>query len=167
MTGAVSAFVGLGSNLETPVRQLTEALDAIARLSGTTLVRRSAFYRTAPVGIIDQPDFVNAVAWVRTGLGPRELLSALLHIESDHGRVRALRNGPRTLDLDLLLHGDANLHEASLTIPHPRMHERAFVMVPLAEIAPDVEIPGVGVAHEIAARLHDAQRVDRIPDGMA
>ena len=167
MTGAVSAFVGLGSNLETPVRQLTEALDAIARLPGTTLVRRSAFYRTAPVGFVDQPDFVNAVAWVRTELDPRELLSALLHIEADHGRVRALRNGPRTLDLDLLLHGDAARHEESLTLPHPRMHERAFVMVPLAEIAPDVGIPGVGVAHEIAARLRAAQRVERMPDEMA
>jgi 2-amino-4-hydroxy-6-hydroxymethyldihydropteridine diphosphokinase len=167
VNGAVSAFVGLGSNLETPVRQLTEALDAIARLPGTTLVRRSAFYRTAPVGFVDQPDFVNAVAWVRTELDPRDLLSALLRIETEHGRVRALRNGPRTLDLDLLLHGDEVRHEASLTLPHPRMHERAFVMVPLAEIAADVGIPGVGVAHEIAARLRAVQRVDRMPDGMA
>ncbi len=110
---------------------------------------------------------MNAVAWVRTELDPRDLLSALLRIETEHGRVRALRNGPRTLDLDLLLHGDEVRHEASLTLPHPRMHERAFVMVPLAEIAADVGIPGVGVAHEIAARLRAVQRVDRMPDGMA
>lgn len=164
MTEAVSAFVGLGSNLETPVRQLTEALDALAGLPGTTVVRRSAFYRTAPVGFVDQPDFVNAVVWLRTELGPRELLAALLRIESDHGRIRAVRNGPRTLDLDLLIHGDARLHEDALTVPHPRMHERAFVMVPLAEIAPDVVVPGVGIVREIAARLRDAHGVDRMAD---
>lgn len=164
MTEAVSAFVGLGSNLETPARQLTEALDALAGLPGTTVVRRSSFYRTAPVGFVDQPDFVNAVVWLRTELGPRELLAALLRIECDHGRVRAIRNGPRTLDLDLLIHDDAVLHEDALTVPHPRMHERAFVMVPLAEIAPDVVVPGVGTVREIAARLRDAHRVDRIAD---
>ena len=156
----VWAFVGLGSNLDVPRRHLEDALDAIDALEATRMLRYSSFYRTAPVGFADQPDFINAVAIVETLLGPRELLNALLAIEQEHGRIRREPNGPRTLDLDLLLYGSMVHHEDGLTLPHPRMHERAFVMVPLVEIAPGAEIPGHGAAVMIAKALGPGQRVE-------
>jgi 2-amino-4-hydroxy-6-hydroxymethyldihydropteridine diphosphokinase len=113
------------------------------------------------VGYAGQPDFINAVAAIETGLAPRALLEALLDIERRHGRIRTIANGPRTLDLDLLLHGDQRIDEPGLTLPHPRMHERAFVMVPLAEIAPELAIPGRGVAADLARALAGSQRVER------
>lgn len=108
------------------------------------VVRASSLYETAPVGRTDQPDFLNAVALLRTSLPPRDLLDALLHVENRMGRVRTLRWGPRVIDLDLLLYGDAQVETPGLTIPHPRLRERAFVLVPLAEIAPDLRLPGDG-----------------------
>jgi 2-amino-4-hydroxy-6-hydroxymethyldihydropteridine diphosphokinase len=138
------AFVGLGSNLQDPVQQVRAALAALATLPGTQLARRSSLYRSKPVGYADQPDFVNAVAELRTELQPEPLLQALLQLEQRHGRVRSVRNGPRTLDLDLLLYDAAELNEPELTLPHPRMHERAFVLLPLAEIAPQASVPGRG-----------------------
>jgi 2-amino-4-hydroxy-6-hydroxymethyldihydropteridine diphosphokinase len=131
------------------------AIDALGALPGTRLAAASSLYRTAPVGYADQPDFVNAVAALDTELSPRGLLDGLLAIERDAGRERSFRNAPRTLDLDLLLYGDATLEDDVLTVPHPRMHERAFVLAPLAEIAPDAEIPGRGSAAACAARLPD------------
>lgn len=153
---AVSAYVGLGSNLEDPPRQIARALEEIAALAGTRIVRASSLYRSAPVGYRDQPDFVNAVAEVRTSLGPRPLLEALLGIERRHGRLREFPNSPRTLDLDLLIYGSKVLREPGLTVPHPRMLERAFVIVPLAEIAPQAEIPGFGPARDALARVDGA-----------
>ena len=165
----IRVAVGLGANLGDAVRSVGDALVALSRLPDTRLLRASRLYRTPAWGVTEQPDFINAVAVLDTALPARTLLDALLAVERDFGRLRleGERWGPRRLDLDLLLYGDAVIDEPGLRVPHPHLHERAFAMVPLAEIAPDVEIPGVGVAHEIAARLHDAQRVDRIPDGMA
>lgn len=154
-TPAVLATIGLGANLDDPARQLEFAFAELGQLPGTRLVARSPLYASAPVGYLDQPDFVNAVARVSTTLAPRALLDALLDIEHRHGRERSFRNAPRTLDLDLLLYGNANFVEHGLTLPHPRMHERAFVLRPLADLAPDCVIPGAGrVADRLTAVAH-------------
>lgn len=142
----VVATIGLGANLDDPAEQVEHALAELDRLPATQLVARSRLYASAPVGYVDQPDFINAVAQVATALAPRVLLAALLEIEQQHGRQRSFRNAPRTLDLDLLLYGSAHFHEDGLTLPHPRMHERAFVLYPLLEIAPATHIPGRGRA---------------------
>ncbi|GGP22844.1 2-amino-4-hydroxy-6-hydroxymethyldihydropteridine diphosphokinase [Silvimonas iriomotensis] len=144
MTKFHRAFVALGANLDDPAAQLAAAVKALGELPHTTLVACSRFYASAPVGYADQPDFVNAVAAVDTGLTPDELLQGLLQIEAAQGRERTFRNAPRTLDLDVLLYDSITRNDAHLVIPHPRMHERAFVLVPLAEIAPDTVIPGLG-----------------------
>ena len=159
------AYVGLGSNLEDPVRQVRRGFEELARLPGTRLLKRSSFYRTAPVGKADQPDFVNAVAVLESMLAPTDLLGHLLAIEARHGRVRAERNGPRTLDLDLLLFGQQIIRATGLEVPHPRMHERAFVLMPLAEVSPEAVIPGHGRVVDLVASIAD-QRVTRI-DGPA
>jgi 2-amino-4-hydroxy-6-hydroxymethyldihydropteridine diphosphokinase len=143
-TLSVSAYIGLGSNLENPVAQLQAGFAALAALPRTKLVARSSFYRTEPVGYRDQPDFVNAVARIDTTLSPRALLDALLAIERTRGRVREFANAPRTLDLDVLVYGDVICDEPGLVIPHPRLHERGFALVPMAEIAPDCVVPGRG-----------------------
>lgn len=140
------AYVALGANIGEPVRHLRAAVVDLDTLPGTTVVARSSLYRSAPVGLVDQPDFINAVVSVDTTLEPLDLLYALLAIEARHGRVRSVPNAPRTLDLDLLLHGDTTMTSPELTLPHPRMHERAFVLLPLVEIAPDVVLPGLGPA---------------------
>jgi 2-amino-4-hydroxy-6-hydroxymethyldihydropteridine diphosphokinase len=155
------AFVGLGSNLEDPSSQLLRAFVDLEGLPDTRLVARSSLYRSAPLGCPDQPgfpsqpDFVNAVAKIETDLSPQVLLKALLQIEHQHGRERTFRNAPRTLDLDVLLYDDMQLHEHGLTIPHPQMHRRAFVLQPLLEIAPDANIPGVGQAGLSLAKCQD------------
>jgi len=141
-----TAFIGLGSNLEDPRGQLLRAFAEIEMLPDTRLVARSSLYRSAPLGYPDQPEFVNAVAKIATALMPQALLQALLEIEHRHGRERIFRNAPRTLDMDVLLYDDKQLHEHGLTIPHPQMHLRAFVLQPLLEIAPDAGIPGIGRA---------------------
>jgi 2-amino-4-hydroxy-6-hydroxymethyldihydropteridine diphosphokinase len=130
------AAIALGSNIEDPEGQVTRAFDEIAALAGTRVLARSRLHRTKPAGYADQPDFVNAVVLVETTLAPRALLDALLAIEKRHGRVRTIPNGPRTLDLDIILYGDQVVDEPGLTIPHPRAREREFVMVPLHEVWP-------------------------------
>lgn len=145
-------FIGLGSNLGESCDQLRLAIADIDHLPGTRLLASSAFYRSAPVGYLDQPDFVNAVVKIETDLAPRQLLSALLGIERKHGRERTFANAPRTLDLDVLLYGDLQIDEPGLTIPHPHMHRRAFVLQPLLDIAPDCMIPSLGPA-ELAMQL--------------
>ena len=140
------AFVALGANLANPVTQVRAALEALTRLPESRLLRASSLYRTAPVGIHGQPDFINAVAVLETSLPPNALLSALFEIEAQFGRRRDFRHAPRTLDLDLLLYGDETLDTADLQLPHPRMHLRAFVLAPLVEIAPDCAIPRRGSA---------------------
>ncbi len=145
-------FIGLGSNLADPLAQVSSALDALNGLAQTRVVRRSSLYRSAPVGYLDQPDFINAVAQLETELAPRALLDALLALEHERGRTREFCNAPRTLDLDILLYDDLVHHEHGLTIPHPQMHLRAFVLQPLLEIAPGCIIPGIGAAAEAALR---------------
>ena len=151
----VSAYIGLGANLDDPAAQVAYAFTELDRLPGTRLVVRSSLYASAPVGYVDQPDFINAVAQLKTTLAPRALLTALLDIEQRHGRARSFRNAPRTLDLDLLLYGAAHFHEDQLTLPHPRMTERAFVLLPLTEIAPEITIPGHGRAADWIAACAD------------
>lgn len=141
MSSPVRAAIALGSNLDDPESHVKRAFEDLASLPGTSVLARSSLHRTKPVGYADQPDFINACALVETRLAPRELLDALLAIEKRHGRVREIPNGPRTLDLDIVVYGDARIDEPGLTIPHPRAHERAFVMDPLREVWPDVLIP--------------------------
>lgn len=143
---SVVATVGLGANLNDPAAQVEYALAELDRLPATRLLARSSLYASAPIGYVDQPDFINAVAQVETMLAPRALLLALLEIEHRHGRERHFRNAPRTLDLDLLLYGDAQFHEDGLALPHPRMTERGFVLLPLLELAPGIVVPGRGAA---------------------
>ena len=156
-----TAFIALGSNLEHPAAQVREGFAALAALPATKLTMQSSLYRSTPVGYAGQPDFINAVAAVETSLAPRDLLDRLLGVERCHGRVRNFPNAPRTLDLDLLLYGDMQIHEPGLTIPHPRMHERAFVLVPLAEIVPRCVIPGRGAVIDLL-RAIDAGGVSRL-----
>lgn len=139
-----TAYVALGANLDDPAATVRAAFAALANLPDSRIVHCSSLYRTAPVGLADQPEFINAVAELETALAPEALLDALLEIEQRFGRIRAERNGPRTLDLDLLLYDDQCVDLPRLTLPHPRLHLRAFVLQPLAEIAPDLEIPGRG-----------------------
>lgn len=138
------AYVALGANIGDAVATVRDAFAALAASEGVVLRAASSLYRTAPVGLANQPDFINAAVCVETTLAPEALLAALLAIEARFGRIRAERNGPRTLDLDLLLHGDQIVDTPRLTLPHPRLHLRAFVLAPLAEIAPDLAIPGRG-----------------------
>jgi len=145
----VTAYVGLGSNLDHPREQVLAAFEELTGLPETRLVKRSGLYRSAPVGRQDQPDFVNAVAQIDTALEPLRLLAELQAIEGRHGRERPFPDAARTLDLDLLLYGDTVIRSASLTVPHPRMHERAFVLRPLAEISPAVGVPGCGTASQL------------------
>ena len=139
-----TVYVALGANLGDPASTLRAAFGALANLPDSRVIRCSSLYRTAPVGIVDQPEFVNAVAQLETTLAPQALLAELLDIERRFGRQRAEKNGPRTLDLDLLLYDDRRLELPELILPHPRLHLRAFVLQPLAEIAPDLDLPGRG-----------------------
>jgi 2-amino-4-hydroxy-6-hydroxymethyldihydropteridine diphosphokinase len=137
---AVRAFIGLGSNLGDRLANLQEAVLRLSKADGVRVTRVSRVYETAPVGPA-QPDFLNAVAEVRTVISPRELLAASLRIEEEMGRVRQERWGPRVIDLDLLNYGRMKIDEQGLTVPHPRMHERAFVLLPLLELDPDPLLP--------------------------
>jgi 2-amino-4-hydroxy-6-hydroxymethyldihydropteridine diphosphokinase len=156
-----TAFVALGSNLGDPEKNVRQAIAALAELPQSQLVCSSSLYRTAPVDAADQPDFINAVALMSTELAPQALLAALLEIESRFGRERSFRNAPRTLDLDLLLYDAQHMSEPGLVLPHPRMHQRAFVLVPLLELAPACIIPGVGAAADCLARCRE-QNVLRV-----
>jgi 2-amino-4-hydroxy-6-hydroxymethyldihydropteridine diphosphokinase len=154
------AYVGLGANLGNARATVLAAFDELAALPGCRLVVRSSLWRSAPLDAAG-PDFVNAVAALHTTLDAGELLAALQAIERRHGRERPYRNAPRTLDLDLLLFGDAVASGPALTLPHPRMHERAFVLRPLAEIAPQLAIPGIGSVAEALGAVAD-QRIDKL-----
>ena len=139
-----TAFVALGANIGDPTATVLAAFAALANLPESRVTRCSSLYRTAPVGLRNQPDFINAVAVLETTLPPESLLDALLDLEARFGRVRRDRNGPRTLDLDLLLYDDIELELPRLTLPHPRLHLRAFVLYPLAELAPGMALPRRG-----------------------
>jgi 2-amino-4-hydroxy-6-hydroxymethyldihydropteridine diphosphokinase len=155
------AFVGLGANLGDPQATLRQALAEIAALPDTRLVAASRLYRSAPVQALG-PDFINAVAEVETALEPMPLLRALQRIEAAHGRERPYRNAPRTLDLDLLFYADRVIDESGLTVPHPRLHERAFVLVPLLELAPGLEHPVLGLLAPWRARVAE-QTIEALP----
>ncbi len=155
------AFVALGSNLQDPEQQVLRALAELNTLPGTQVVAHSSLYRTAPLGYAKQPDFINAVAEIRTTLAAPELMRRLLALESTHGRERPFPNAPRVLDLDLLLYGELQLDTPELTLPHPRLHQRGFVLLPLAEIAPQLIIPGRGMVAELARNVMD-QGVERL-----
>lgn len=163
MSRKAIAHIGLGSNLGNPEAQVLAAFDEIAATPGIELERRSSLYRTAPIGYDNQPDFINAVARVRTTLAPQALLDKLLNIERTHGRIREFLNAPRTLDLDVLLYDDDEIRTDTLNIPHPRAQLRAFVLLPLLEVSPELVIPGIGAASAWLAHCQD-QPISRIAD---
>lgn len=156
------AYVGIGANLDDPRRQVEKAFEELKAIERTTLLARSSLYRSAPIGYSEQPQFVNAVAALDTALDAERLLAELQRIETAHSRRRSFPNAPRTLDLDLLLYGGKTFHSASLTVPHPRMHERAFVLKPLLELDPLAEIPGKGRAAPLlaACALQQVEKID-------
>jgi 2-amino-4-hydroxy-6-hydroxymethyldihydropteridine diphosphokinase len=152
------AYVGLGANLGPREATILRAVDLLAAEPGIEVLELSSFRETEPVGITDQPAFVNAAVALETSVAPRELLDALLRVERELGRVRtgergAVRWGPRTIDLDLLLYADEVVDEPGLTVPHPRLHERRFALEPLAELQPELEIPGRGKVSAFLAEL--------------
>ncbi len=159
MPPPVDVYIALGANLGDPVGQLLRAVDELSALPHSRLVARSSLYRSRPVGGPAQPDYVNAVVRLASALKPRALLRHCLAIEARHGRQRLQKNAPRTLDLDLLLYDGLIMHEPGLTLPHPRMHLRGFVLAPLAEIAPDIVIPGRGVVVELLAAVDTSDLV--------
>jgi 2-amino-4-hydroxy-6-hydroxymethyldihydropteridine diphosphokinase len=150
------AYVGLGSNLGDRAKTLRDAIDTLRAEDGVEVAGVSSLIETDPVGYLDQPRFVNGVAALDTTLTARELLTLLLEVERRFGRTREAvpAQGPRTLDLDLLLYGDTRLDEPGLQVPPPRLHERAFVLEPLAELAPGLQIPGRGPVEALVAELH-------------
>jgi 2-amino-4-hydroxy-6-hydroxymethyldihydropteridine diphosphokinase len=161
----MKAWLGLGSNLQQPVEQLQQALNRLAETDGIEILKTSSFYRTPPWGDEQQDDFINAVAQIETSLAPLSLLHALQTIEDRMGRQRSDRRwGPRLIDIDLLLQDDRLYHSAELELPHPRMHERAFVLVPLSELDARLEIPGHGTVEALLSQL-DCSNIYRLSDG--
>lgn len=160
----VQAWIGIGSNLDDPRAHVQQAFQDLGRIPRTRLLRRSSLYRSRPMGPQDQPDYVNAVAVVETVLGALDLLHALQGIEAAHRRVRSgQRWGPRTLDLDLLLYGKERISSDELTVPHPGVAEREFVLYPLLEVDPALEIPGRGPAKTLALQV-DAEGLERLAE---
>jgi 2-amino-4-hydroxy-6-hydroxymethyldihydropteridine diphosphokinase len=151
------AYIGLGSNLDGPEDQLQMAIKSLQHLPATTLIRVSSFYRTRPVGPEGQPDYINAVVLIKTGLTASDLLKHMQAIEDSQYRTRNIHWGPRTLDLDLLLYGESIIHDVDLNVPHPELHKRGFVLYPLYEISPEIVIPGYG---SIAKLLQNANPDD-------
>jgi 2-amino-4-hydroxy-6-hydroxymethyldihydropteridine diphosphokinase len=147
------AYVGLGANLGPKEVTLLRAVDLLAAEDGIEVLELSELRETAPVGVIDQPEFLNGALAVETSLAPRELLDVLLRVERELDRVREERWGPRTIDLDLLVYGDETVDEPGLRVPHPRLHERRFALEPLAELEPELEIPGLGKVSELLAAI--------------
>lgn len=149
------AYIGLGANLGPRETTLLRAVDLLGAEPGIEVLELSSFRETEPVGVTDQPTFVNGAVAVETTLSSRELLNALLRVERDLGRVRdGVRWGPRTIDLDLLVHGDEVVDEPGLRVPHARLHERRFALAPLAELEPDLVVPGRGTVSDLLAELH-------------
>ncbi len=155
------AYIALGANLGDPVSTIESAIEMLKSLKHSRLVGCSSLYRTAPVGLHNQSDFINAVVALDTQLTSAALLEQLFAVEAKFGRMRTVKNAPRTLDLDLLLHGDTICNDPQLTLPHPRMHLRAFVLAPLAEIAPEVFVPGHGMVNDMLATCAD-QKIERL-----
>ncbi len=143
-----TVFIGLGSNLGCPVLQVQKAIREIGEIADTVLIKASSLYETAPIGNREQPAFINAVVEVQTTQSPQQFMQSLLNIETRHSRIREITNGPRTLDLDVLLFNQWIIDIPGITTPHPRAHERAFVLHPLLEIAHEARIPGKGMARD-------------------
>ena len=162
MPEPVAAFIALGANLGKPENQVEAAILELANLPATRLTHRSALFLSHAVGFAAQPDYINAVARLETSLAPRVLLQNLLDIERRHGRQRTFRDAPRTLDLDILLYDSLVIDEPGLHLPHPRMHQRAFVLAPLVELAPELDIPGHGSARKLLDAL-DPVEIKRLP----
>lgn len=164
----VQTFIGLGSNLQQPLTQIRNALRELAQLSRSKLIKHSSFYETEPMGPVDQadydqPGYINAVAELETELAPEELLDKLQSIETAHRRVRGdIQWGPRTLDLDLLLYGDETIETERLTVPHPGITERNFVLIPMVEISPELKLPDGRAIAELSA-CRDQHGVKRCP----
>ena len=160
-TRQTEAFIGIGSNLDDPGAQVRRAIAALGQMPGTRLLAQSSLYRSAPLGQVQQPDFINAVAKIETDLDVTTLFRELQAIENRLGRIRIERWGPRVIDLDLLVFGDRVIDEPDLQVPHPGMADRNFVLLPLREIAPDLDIPGLGTVADIAANDKEP-RITRI-----
>jgi len=160
----ISACIGIGSNLDDPIAQVRQALLALKTIDETQLIAASSLYRNPPMGPIDQPDYVNAVATLFTRLSPRDLLARLQNLERVQGRERNNHDrwGPRRLDLDILTYGDRTINEPALQIPHPGISERNFVLFPLLEIAPQLHIPGLGLVGNLVMEV-DASSLEKIP----
>ena len=156
------AYLGLGANIGDPKRQLREAISRLSAADGVNLVRQSRVYETEPIGVADQPRFLNMVVEVEIGdeMAARELLAVVKQIEKDVGRTKRERWGPREIDIDVLLIGEERVRDGEFEVPHPRMWERAFVMAPLAELAPEVKGPMGETAAEIAERLRREQEIN-------
>ncbi len=162
MSAPALAYVGIGSNLNDPELQVSSAMAQLDAIDECAVIARSSLYVTAPVGFSNQPDFVNAACALKTKLSAIDLLDFMLDVESRIGRVRThLPNRPRIIDLDLLLYGDQVMCTDKLTLPHPRMHKRHFVLAPLAEIDPDIAVPGLGAVADLLVKSAD-QKVVRI-----
>ena len=160
----VMSYIALGSNMDEPRAKVRAGMDALAALPATLLESCSSLYRTAPIGYETQPDFINAVCCIATRLPPYDLMRHLLEIEQRHGRVRAgPAGGPRTLDMDLLLYGDWSSNDPHLILPHPRLCDRAFVLCPLYEIAPELVVPGAGRVAELLVSC-TGQRIERLDE---
>jgi 2-amino-4-hydroxy-6-hydroxymethyldihydropteridine diphosphokinase len=157
---AVLAYIGLGANLGDAARTVQRALSALAQLPTSRCVASSSLYHSKPVGHAEQPDYINAVAVVETRLSPHALLATLLAVEHRFGRQRTFRNAPRTLDLDLLVYGDRVIQSEHLIVPHPRLAERAFALMPLHEVAPDLVLPGLGPVADLLNQV-DCREVAR------
>ncbi len=155
------AWVALGANLGDAAESVEAAIHSLGQQAHCRVSARSSLYRTAPIGCDDQPDYINAVVALETSLGPQLLLETLLALEKRFGRVRSYRNAPRTLDLDLLMYADLVIDKPGICLPHPRMHERAFVLEPLFEIAPDLVVPGKGMVRELRAAV-SGQAIERL-----
>lgn len=156
---SIKAFIGLGSNLSDPLKQINVALDSLSNLPSTEVVRTSSFFGSKPLGPQDQPDFVNAVCQIETDLSPEELLQELQNIEQQQGRVKKRHWGERLIDLDILLYDDLQVSTEHLTIPHSQMHLRDFVLIPLAEIAPNIQIGNVGEINTLIDQLEESYLV--------
>ena len=154
-------YIALGSNLKNPRKQVLNGILSIKKLNGIKVLNKSHLYQTPPVGILNQPDFVNAVVEVYSDLNPQELLKNILNIENNAGRIRDQKNGPRILDLDILLFDDLIINEDNLIIPHPRMHERLFVLLPLKDIDENIMIPNQGKIKDIIKKL-TKENINRI-----
>ena len=154
-------FIALGSNLDNPKEQVKQGILSIKNIKGVRILCESYLYETPPVGILDQPNFINAVIKIDSDLSPYELLNKLLKIENLAGRIRIDKNGPRTLDLDILLFDNLILNDKNLTIPHPRMHERLFVLLPLKDIDENIVIPNQGPIKHIIKDI-SPENINRI-----